>query len=411
MPNLLALLRIEILDSLAVLFSILISAPILLLAFVDPDHAAERWARRRLGPELKQRTGVLLRRAERLSSRPYVLDQIHRAVAFSCLVTVELIAMAMGNWQFVVMFFFVSLAGFVVGIALVAARSEETGSRFGLSMAMLAARQVAHHAPLESAMAFLAKLSREHTLDQRAAAAYGYSFLPKEQSTPELERIVATDESALVRIMARQGIAELESAAATAATLGTGGLRRIVEGFVRASNDFRNQVGGRVQMLAKLVEMRKRIDKLVSGRFSLVKGHPHVLCRKCLSRTRVVAIEDWKWLECRLCGEDLDLARGVETVVGVIGEGSDWNLKGGLLQLKIWDQALKKAIPADVDRIELVKGMDEGYDWAVSAVITTLTNGGRIPQDGIPVSVAADVTLEANSQALLHMISKKSRSK
>lgn len=149
---------------------------------------------------------------------------------------------------------------------------------------------------------------------------------------------------------------------------------------------------------------RAQVDQIVDSQMHLRNSYPHLYCRECRTRASEATRHEWRYVFCRTCLQPLHLEADVESVVGQVGGTVDWEVQGERLTLSLW-QENETAVPAEVDRIEILYREGINYDWAISAVVEALKN--RFPEEDlrIPVEVAPEVRMSANTEHLLREIS------
>ncbi len=151
-------------------------------------------------------------------------------------------------------------------------------------------------------------------------------------------------------------------------------------------------------------EVIAQMDEIVFSQLPLRRSFPAVYCLDCYSRGERMTYESWDWVRCTACKEATGMHAGVKHVIGQIGAQTDWQLENGVLRLSLWDDAARKARPAQIDSLELVGGHDLQYDWAVGAVVQVLHNRTADTNLRIPVHLSNTPALDANSLRLLETL-------
>lgn len=133
----------------------------------------------------------------------------------------------------------------------------------------------------------------------------------------------------------------------------------------------------------------------------LMEAHPHVFCKKCRSRGEIRENEHYGVVFCRRCGRSEDLVTGVERVVGVVGEGEDWKMREGRLEVQLWDAESKQARYAEVDELRFEGLETKEAEWAIAGIHENFLN--YFPSYKLPVVLNGGVPegLSSNAQRQL----------
>lgn len=158
------------------------------------------------------------------------------------------------------------------------------------------------------------------------------------------------------------------------------------------------------RFLAKRDEVRQRIEEIIASQMHLRTSFPDLFCMECLTRAEELTHRDWRYVRCKTCQSPENLARGIAEVVGCVGPEEESTLKDGVYQLQMWNPQDEKATPGEVDRIAIQAGASYNYDWAVSAVVESMSN--RFPNQKLQlrIDVAPEIRLQTNTLAILREI-------
>lgn len=99
-----------------------------------------------------------------------------------------------------------------------------------------------------------------------------------------------------------------------------------------------------------------------------------LFCRDCHSRAERWDNGLYTAIQCRRCHWDRGLEFGVEQVRGLIGDTSDGERHGGILEYQLWDRKSRQARSIEVDTLRFGDLPPEEMEWAVAAVLEVLVN-------------------------------------
>lgn len=149
------------------------------------------------------------------------------------------------------------------------------------------------------------------------------------------------------------------------------------------------------------IAAEQALDDVTDQQIALKQAFPALWCSACNARAVEVRRMLWLWVECRQCKGNADLVIGVKVAVGVLGPIPAGPHPDGELRVPLWDAKEKRALPAEIDVLEVVGGGDMDYDWAVAAVVETLGNQHWSFKYGIPCRLVGSPPLSANSLRIL----------
>lgn len=142
---------------------------------------------------------------------------------------------------------------------------------------------------------------------------------------------------------------------------------------------------------------------------SLLEIHPlfttpveQLFCPDCLARTQPKLIRKWTIPVCKKCSQYIQLVPNIAFVTGVIGPvPSLVEQPKGHHYFSIWDPISKKIIPGEINKLEIRKGMDLDYNWAISAAMELLEAQKAALGKTVEVKLKAAPLLDQNTQNIL----------
>jgi hypothetical protein len=146
------------------------------------------------------------------------------------------------------------------------------------------------------------------------------------------------------------------------------------------------------------------INDIVDSQMLLRQSYPDLLCSLCHTRAEEHNRGRWTYVLCRHCGDVMHLKRGIEKVVGCIGNFPPEKEENGVLFLAVWNGTKRKAMYADMDQLLIEGGTDLNYDWAVSAVVAQIQEHEGEGAEELEVVLRNDPPLDNNSLNLLREI-------
>ncbi len=135
------------------------------------------------------------------------------------------------------------------------------------------------------------------------------------------------------------------------------------------------------------------LDNLINSNKPYRELHPHLVCRKCLFKTQINEIEagrfkKYVYAACRGCGTWSHLIQNVRKSVGIVGgDTEDYYTDEDSIYINLWSEQQKKARNADIDVLEIREGKNINYDYAINAVLITLSEMMCPDQKNIPVII------------------------
>ncbi|MDW8333875.1 MAG: hypothetical protein RMM53_06640 [Bacteroidia bacterium] len=120
-------------------------------------------------------------------------------------------------------------------------------------------------------------------------------------------------------------------------------------------------------------------------------------CRRCHARFRRSFALGNSYLECKQCRDDRFVVAPVKKAVGFVGGVFSAGLFGEIFYVRLWNEASKTAVYAEIDEWILSAGDEISYDWAVNAVVQMLQD----TRQNVPVNIVGEPPLSTNSLTML----------
>ena len=156
----------------------------------------------------------------------------------------------------------------------------------------------------------------------------------------------------------------------------------------------------------ELEGLEKDLVEAFQAQGELVAAHPFNYCLDGDSRCEISQIQGWKYVLGRLSQDYRNTVVGAFKVVGRIGPKTPEKLHNGELRLNLWDPVQQTARAVELDELEVIKGEEINYDWAVSATIEVLQNRSTHGELRIEVNRDGEISLTPNTLNLLRQVSK-----
>ena len=146
--------------------------------------------------------------------------------------------------------------------------------------------------------------------------------------------------------------------------------------------------------------LKDALVEQLTGQKKLLQSQPHTFCPECLTRGKVITEKHFRMVGCR-CEDSQALLPAIKNVVGTVGNTPEPGVEGNRYYYPIWDEATKKPFPGEVDAILVSEDFDGDVDWALSAIIESLSNQNFIRFRQITVVLPTGKELKRNTEMIL----------
>ncbi len=287
---------------------------------------------------------------------------------------------------------------------------DETLPQFNLMTAVAAAKRLVEVAPVETQQKVLAWMSSFSESRIKIAAINGYMEKTDVWARNSLQTLALSNDS-LVKAAAEEAFLLVSG------VIKGNGIPSVLplEGLCKAYQVNLDQIPGlqssevlkryeKARIGVDLERLANQIDDIIYAQLSLREAYPNVYCKECLSWAEEESFREWKWVRCKRCLDVPHLISGVRAVIGEIGGQQDWNLENEILRIKMWDNAQRKAVNAEIGALRIFAGKEFDYDWAISAVVQKIQNQVETREGQIMVKINGELHLSQNTKRLLRSL-------
>lgn len=158
----------------------------------------------------------------------------------------------------------------------------------------------------------------------------------------------------------------------------------------------------RVAYTEKRDAVKRMIGEIIQSQMHLRNASPDNYCMECFTFSEEVVYLNWRFVRCKSCKDALHLQRGIKTAIGRIGPVPSPNPNPeGVFYLDLWDGEKNSSQPGEVEKIEIVSGLDIKYEWAISAVTEGMQNRFPDQEISIPVEIDSTIAVSNNTRNIL----------
>jgi|GEM_PF-6903388 len=158
----------------------------------------------------------------------------------------------------------------------------------------------------------------------------------------------------------------------------------------------------RIAYTEKRDAVKRMIDEIIQSQMHLRNASPDNYCMECFTFSEEVVFRNWRYVRCKSCKDALHLQRGIKTSIGRIGPIPSMNPNAeGIYYLNLWDGEKNSAQPGEVEKIEVLTGLDIKYEWAISAIAEAMQNRFPDQEIKIPIEIDPSISISANTRNIL----------